>query len=126
MRADKTGLAAMTADLEAPFRTTHHPGLGGKIQRMAPCRAAADLPRLAPPHHIMTMARTDQRMGNLMKDGIADMIILGMPHIMPRQRDLTPAVIALAGTPPRIVEPHCPAVKTMFAHQNGGGLERRL
>ena len=84
---------------------------------MAPCRAAADLPRLTPPHGIMTVARTNQRVGNLMKDGIADVIIPGMPHIMPRQRNLTPAVIALAGAAPRIVEPHCPAVKTMLVHQ---------
>jgi hypothetical protein len=33
----------------------------------------------------MTMARTDQRMGNLMKDGIADVIILCMPYVMPGQ-----------------------------------------
>src|SRR6056300_474531 len=76
LRADKTGLAAMPPNLKTAFRTTHHPGLGREIQRMASCRAAADLPRLAPPHRIMAMARTDQRMGNLMKDGIADVIIL--------------------------------------------------
>jgi hypothetical protein len=52
---------------------------------MAPRRTTANLTRLAPPHRIMSMARTDQRMGNLMKDGIADVIILCMPYVMPGQ-----------------------------------------
>jgi hypothetical protein len=85
LRADKTGLAAMTPDLETAFRAAHQPGLGRKTQRMAPRRTTANLTRLAPPHRIMTMARTDQRMGNLMKDGIADVIILCMPYVMPGQ-----------------------------------------
>lgn len=74
----------------------------------------------------MPMARTDQRVGNFMKDGVADMIIPGMPHIMPRQGNLAPPIIALAGAPARIVKPHCPAVKPMFAHQDGGGIKRGL
>ena len=116
----------MTPDLETALGAAHQPGFGREIQRMAPCRAATDFARLAPPHRIMPMARADQRVGNFMEDGIADVIIAGMPHIMPRQGNLTPPIITLTGAPARIVKPHCPVVKPMFAHQDGGGIERSL
>jgi hypothetical protein len=49
---------------------------------MAPGRAAPDLACLAPPYRIMAMMWSNQRMGNLMENGVADMIVLGMAHIM--------------------------------------------
>lgn len=72
------------------------------------------------------MVRTDQRMRNFMKNGIADMGIIGMPYIMPRQRYLSPPVIALASPSPRIIEPYRPVMKTMFTHHHGRGFQSGL
>ena len=83
LRADKALPAPMPANLETPFRTPHHPGLGREVQGMASGRATADFPRLATPHRIMTMVRANKRMRDFMEYRIADMVRGGMAHIMP-------------------------------------------
>jgi hypothetical protein len=52
---------------------------------MTPVSGTANFTRLLPPHRIMTMPDANQRMRNFMQNGIANMICLCVPHIMPRQ-----------------------------------------
>ena len=69
------------ATAKHPFGQTICQGAAAKVsvwQRVA----ATDLARLAPPDGIMAVARPDQRVGDLVKDGIADMPGLGVPDIV--------------------------------------------
>ena len=91
----------------------------------AGCRAA-DLTRLAAPDGIMPVARPDQRMRYLVKNGVADVVRLGMPDIVARQRDGTMCVIALPGAAAGMIEFHRPVVKSVCTHQLRGCFQRDL
>ena len=93
---------------------------------MAACRRAADLTRLAAPDGIMPVPRPDQRMRDLVKDGVADMIGLGMPDIMARQRDGATGIVALTGPTAGVIKIHSPVVKPVRAHQLRRCFQRRL
>jgi hypothetical protein len=72
----------------------------------------------------MAMKRADKGMGNFMQDRITDMGWVGMPDIMPRQRNNPIAVVALPGPPTGMVQLDAPAFQAMFAHQACGHLNR--
>ena len=93
---------------------------------MAACRRAADLTRLAAPDGIMPVPRPDQRMRDLVKDGVADMIGLGMPDTMARQRDGATGIVALTGPAAGVIEFHSPFVKPVRAHQLRSCFQRGL
>ena len=96
-------------------RTDHQPRSSRKSQGMAACRRAADLTRLAAPDGIMPVPWPDQRMRDLVKDGVADMIGLGMPDIVARQRDGATGIVALTGPAAGVIEFHSPVVKPVRA-----------
>jgi len=123
---DKPGLAAMPGHGKTPVGTDHEPGCLRKGQRMASRRRATDLTCLPAPDCIMTMAWPDQGMGDLMKNGVTNMVRFCVTDIMARQRDRTVCVVALAGTPARMVKLHCPTFKTMLTHKLSGRFQRRL
>lgn len=93
---------------------------------MAPRGRTTNLTRLAAPDGIMPMARSNKRMSNFMKNRVTDMVVLGMTNIVPRQRNSAVCIIALAGTPTRMVELDRPSVKAVMAHKLGGRFQRRL
>ena len=124
--ADKPGLAAVARHGKTPVGADHDPRGLGKGQRVAPRGGAADLARLAPPDSVMTMARPDKGMRDLVKDGVADMTCLGMAYIMARQRNGAVGVVALASATPSMVKLHRPAMKTVMTHELGGCVQRRL
>lgn len=64
----------------------------------------------------MPVQRPDQRMRNLVKDGVADMIRLGMADIVARQRNGTTGIVALPGPAAGVIEFHSPIVKTVRVH----------
>lgn len=68
----------------------------------------------------------DKRMRDLMKDCVMDMRRIGMPHIMPGQRNHTPCVVTLASAAARMIQPDGPTIKAMLAHQIGRCIQRRL
>ena len=65
----------------------------------------------------MPVPRPDQRMRDLVKDGVADMIGLGMPDIVARQRDGAIGIVALTGPAAGVIEFRSPVVKPVRAHQ---------
>ena len=124
--ADKAGLAPVSAGLETPVRAAHEPWFSGKVQCVATICRAADFTGLAAPNSIMAMAGTDQSMCDFMKNRVADMRPVGVPHIMAGQRNLALPVIALSGTPPGMIQPDAPPIKAMHLHQRGGQIKGRL
>ena len=74
----------------------------------------------------MAMTGTDQGMCDFMKDGVTDMRLLGVAHIVARQGNLTLPVIALSGTAPGMIQPDVPPVQAMHLHQRGGHIQCRL
>ena len=93
---------------------------------MAPCGRTSDLARLAPPDRVMAVPRTDKRMRNLVKDGVADMVGFGMTDVMARQGNGAVRIIALAGAPSRVVKLDLPAVQTVMTHEVGSRFKRCL
>ncbi len=51
------------------------------------------------------------------KDGVADVIGLGVADIMARQRDGATGIVALPGPATGMIEFHSPVVKPVRAHQ---------
>ena len=65
----------------------------------------------------MPVAGSNQRMRDLVEDGVTDVIRLGMPDIVTRQRDGAMCVITLPGAAAGVIEFHCPVVKPVCTHQ---------
>ena len=74
----------------------------------------------------MPVPRPDQRMRDLVKDGVADMIGVGMPDVMARQREGATVLVALTGPTAGGIEFHSPVVKPVRAHQLRRCFQRRL
>ena len=65
----------------------------------------------------MPVPRPDQRMRDLVKDGVADMIKLCMPDIMAGQRDGATGIVALTSPAAGVIEFHSPIVKPVRAQK---------
>ena len=74
----------------------------------------------------MTMPGTDKGMRDFMQNGVANMRLVRVAHIMARQGNFPLSIVALTGPPSRMIQSHAPLGKTMRLHERGGKLQRRL
>ena len=125
-RADQPRLAAVPFNLKTSIWTAHPPARRRKCQRVASHCTASNLTRLASPHGIMPMKRSDKRMCDFMQDRVTDVRLFGMPHIMARQRNSAIRIVTLTGTTACMIKPYMPPFKTMLCHQQSRHVQRIL
>ena len=73
----------MALNRKTAVRALHDPFCRRKAQGVATVGGTTDFTRFLAPDSIMTMLWSNQRMGNLMQDGIPDMVGFSMTDIMP-------------------------------------------
>jgi hypothetical protein len=83
-----------------------------------PHRPGSDLDALPLPHLVVTVAGTDQGVGNFMQDGVPNLLQLVVPlHEVDGKLDGLPVINAKAHCLLAAVEPERPAVQTVGSHE---------
>ena len=75
-----------------------------QFQPVSPLSRTADLPGLCFPDGIMVVLSADQRMGNLMENGVFDVFIGAVADEIKRDGDDPIVIVAAAGAPGAVIK----------------------